>query len=284
MGSVFLDFCMCARTARSGAIQSIAPEQTAPQWAPRNDADAVCLCTRQHFQFWLTTQQVVFMLFRDESEEVALFCGSLRDSQMPSGKVTRTYITNFALVNGNFEGTPEFVPGDTQIDVVHLIQLDMIGLQAPQGALEVSTNFVCRKAASLIRSIEWIFHNVVNLGRKHDPFAAPTSLCEPTADNFLCPATVTFATVHVRSIEKVNPSVECCVHNAKCVFFIGFGSEVHCAKAQSANHQPSSAKLGKFHTRHLFRIVISCLSIARSGNAFKYESARKLESTKFPQK
>ena len=50
------------------------------------------------------------MLFGNQAEEMTILGFTLSDCNLPCSKVTRSYITDFTLMNGILERTPQLVP------------------------------------------------------------------------------------------------------------------------------------------------------------------------------
>ena len=49
---------------------------------------------------------------------------------MPAGKIGRTDVNDLALLDQHFHGLPDLLPGRQAVHVVHLVQVDVVGLQA----------------------------------------------------------------------------------------------------------------------------------------------------------
>jgi hypothetical protein len=64
--------------------------------------------------------------------------------------------------------------------VVHLVEVDLIGLQPPQAVFAGPADVMCREVSMVgAGPIGW-----VDLGREHDPIA-PAALRQPAADDVL---------------------------------------------------------------------------------------------------
>ena len=59
-----------------------------------------------------------------------VFGNLLGARNVPAGKIGRTDIDNLALLDKHFHGLPDLLPGCQTIHVVHLVQIDVVGLQA----------------------------------------------------------------------------------------------------------------------------------------------------------
>ncbi|MNY64217.1 hypothetical protein D3C86_2012930 [compost metagenome] len=82
------------------------------------------------------------MLFRDKAEEIARFGLGLGSGNMPAGEVAGADIIYFPLANGILECAPQLIPGYIPVHVMHLVQLNMIGLQTLQRAVQMTSDFI----------------------------------------------------------------------------------------------------------------------------------------------
>jgi hypothetical protein len=123
------------------------------------------------------------------------------------------------------------------IDVVHLVEVDPVGLQPGKTPFTVLANLVGTQAGAVavhfgqIRfAIDW----VINLCRKHNGVAATTALRQPPPDNFLGQALFDRPTVDVGRVEEIDPEFEGPVHNPEAVLFGGVPAKVHRAETDIA--------------------------------------------------
>ena len=107
-----------------------AAQQAARQRAPGDHAQAVGLAGRDDFQFDHAVIQVVQALFADQTHEMAGFCSFTGPDDVPAGKVGRANIDHLALLDEHFHRLPDLFPGGETVDVVHLVQVNVVGLQA----------------------------------------------------------------------------------------------------------------------------------------------------------
>jgi hypothetical protein len=68
---------------------------------------------------------------------------------VPAGEVRRAHVDDLALLHQRVERLPDLVPGAVAVDVVHLVEVDVVGLQAPQARLAVLADLVGRQAAAV---------------------------------------------------------------------------------------------------------------------------------------
>src|SRR3954447_1162935 len=107
-------------------------EQAAVQRTPRNDTESVVLRSREHLELDLATGEVVERLLADQSHEVALSCCLLRSGEMPAGEVAAADVEDLALRPQRLHRLPDLVPRRGPVDVVHLVEVDVVGLQPTQ--------------------------------------------------------------------------------------------------------------------------------------------------------
>ena len=70
-------------------------------------------------------------------------------SDVPSRKVAGPHVDHFALVAQLPKGLPRLVPGAVAVYVVHLVKVDVIGLEPLQTSFAVLADLVRRKAAAV---------------------------------------------------------------------------------------------------------------------------------------
>jgi hypothetical protein len=112
--------------------------------------------------------------------------------------------------------------------VVHLVEVDVIGLQPPEAVL-AGLSYVVGGQVPVV----WAgAHRLVDLRRENDPVTA-SALGEPTANDLLRdPVTALhvgrlWPAVDAGGIEQVDASFECLVHDREAGGFVGGHAEVH---------------------------------------------------------
>src|SRR4029077_7238066 len=147
------------------------------------------------------------------------------------GEVAAAGVQPLALRHEHLERLPDLVPRRVPIDVVHLVEIDVVGLEAAQ-ALVAGPTDVQRGRASVVRSLA---QAAVDLRRQHDALATAAALCKPAADDLLGDALARLPAVDVRRVEEVDAQLEGPVHDGAAVGFVGEGTEVHRAEAETAH-------------------------------------------------
>jgi len=208
-----------------------AGQRAAHQRAPRDQPQAVFAAGWDDFQFDHALADVVQALFRHQAEEVAR-AGSLhRLGNIPPGEIAAADVDDLALLDEYFHGLPDLLPRCFAVDVVHLVQIDVVGFQPAQA-------FVARGADVISGEFHLVgplAHAPVDFGGQHHFFAPPAALRKPAADDVLGDAFAQLPTIHVGRVEKVDPQIQRGVHDTEAVFFAGVRSEVHRSKAQPAD-------------------------------------------------
>src|SRR4051812_42471707 len=87
---------------------------------------------------------------------------------MPACKITAAYIEYLAFTDKLFHCLPDFFPGCRTVNVMHLIKVDVVGLQALKARF-ASTFDVQRRQFTFVRPIA---HVSVDFGSKYSLFAA----------------------------------------------------------------------------------------------------------------
>jgi len=94
--------------------------------------------------------------------------------------------------------------------VVHLVQVDPVGLEAPQRGLALADD----AGGQQLALVGPVAHRPVDLGGDDDLVAAPAALGEPAADDLLGDALALAPAVDVGRVEDVDPMLQRAVHHA----------------------------------------------------------------------
>lgn len=223
-----------------------AAEQTRSQRAPRDHADAKRLRGRQNLQLDLAGEQVVVRLFADQAEEVALRGLGLRDREMPAGEVGGAEVQHLALGDKGFTRLPQFFPRRVAVDVVELVQIHVVGLQAAQRRVDRAADVQGGKLAL----VGPVTHGAVQLGGDDRALAADAVAGEPGADDLLGAALAGGAAVGVGRVEEVDALVEGVVHDVVGGRLVGLGAEVHGAQAEAGDGKAGPAEVRVLHGDH----------------------------------
>jgi hypothetical protein len=156
------------------------------QGTPGNDPDSVVASRRQHFQLDLTSHEVVDGLLADQAEQVVGCRRVVGLTYMPAGEIRRAHVEHLALADEQTHRLPDLLPGGVPVDVVHLVEVDTVGLQPAQGILARLPDGQGRQ----LPVVGPFAHGPVDLGGQHGPVAAPASAGEPVTEDLLGPAGV----------------------------------------------------------------------------------------------
>ena len=144
---------------------------------------------------------------------------------------------------------PDLLPRRASVDVVHLVQVDVVGPQSTKTVLAGLADVV-RREATIVGSGA---HRLVQLGGEHDLVAAAAALGQPAADVFLGdPVTLLHvgrlrAAVHVGGIDEVDTGIEGGVQHGEAVRLAGLHAEVHGAQPDPADLQTGPAQIAVLH-------------------------------------
>ena len=128
--------------------------------------------------------------------------------------------------------------------MVHLVEVDVVGLQASQRALAGADDVARREE----RVVGPVAHRPVELGGDDHLLAAPATLREPAADDLLGPPLPLLPAVDVGGVEEVDALLEGAVHDGVRNVLLGrLGAEVHGAEAEAADGEAGAAQVRVFH-------------------------------------
>ena len=163
-----------------------AAEQPAAERGPGDQADAVGLRGGQHLELDRPADQVVERLLADRAAEAAGPRGLIGPGDVPAREVGRADVDDLALRDQHLHRLPDLVPRGVPVDVVHLVQVDVVGPQPLQRGVAGAAD-VQRRQLALVRPRA---HAAVELGRQHGSLAPAAAAGEPVADDLLGPADV----------------------------------------------------------------------------------------------
>ena len=172
-------------------------------------AESVAAARREHFELDRSRRKVVEALLAHQAEEVALGRGLVRLGDVPAREVAAADVDHLALVDELLHRLPHLVPRCVPVDVVHLVEVDVVGLQAPQARFARVTD-VARREPAVVRPVR---HRPEHFRREHDLLAPAAALREPVPDDRLGRARALRAAVTVGRVEEVDPEVERAVHD-----------------------------------------------------------------------
>src|SRR5689334_12060187 len=113
--------------------------------------------------------------------------------------------------------------------MMHLIDIDPVCPQPSKTIFARSFDMDSREA----RLIRPFAHATVHLGRQHHLVPTASPLCEPTADDLLCPAFTEFPAVHICRIKKIDAEFQGTIHKCETVWLACLRPEIHRAQTES---------------------------------------------------
>ena len=125
-------------------------------------------------------RQIVEALFGDQAEEMTRAGGRLRSGNIPACKIAATGIKHFALLNEEFHGLPDFFPGGMTVNVMHLIDVNVVGFEPAQAVLAGLTNMISGQMA-IVRAGA---HGLIDFRCQDNALTSP-ALLKPASNDFL---------------------------------------------------------------------------------------------------
>ena len=176
------------------------------------------------------------------------FARLVRLRDVPAREVAAADVDHLARVDEVLHRLPDLVPRRGAVDVVHLVEVDVIGLQAAQAGVARVAD-VARREAAVVGPLG---HRAVDLRREHDLLAPASALREPAADDRLGRARTLVAAVAVGGVEEVDAVLERAVHDDARVGLARQRPEVHGAETQLAHPQRGTSESAVLHVIALF--------------------------------
>src|SRR6202035_2036259 len=180
-----------------------AAEQSALKRGPGDDADPVGASGGQHLKLDPPGGQVVQRLLADQAEEAASPGGLAGLGDVPAGEVGGPGVKDLALRDEHLHRLPDLVPRGVPVDMVHLVQVDVVGPQPAQrrvaGAADVE-----RGELPLVGPGA---HVTEQLGRQDRLPTPPAALGEPVAQDLLGPPGVRLVVVGYLPGRRLTPTV-----------------------------------------------------------------------------
>jgi hypothetical protein len=198
--------------------------------------------------------EVVDALLRHQAHEVAGGGDALCSGDVPAGEVAAAEVDHVAGSNKLLHRLPDLLPRRASVDVVHLVQVDVVGLQSTQTVLARRADVVSREAPIIGSGA----HRLVQLGGEHDLVATPATLGQPAADVFLRdPVTLLHvgrlrAAVNIGGVDKVDTGVYGGVQHGEAVRLASLHAEVQSAQPDPADLQTSPAQIAVLHAHPFF--------------------------------
>src|SRR5699024_11833220 len=100
----------------------------------------VVLGRRQHLELDLAGEEVVQRLLGDEPERAAAGRGLVRLGDVPAGEVRGADVADLPLRDQQVHRLPDLLPGRGAVYVVHLVEVDVVRLQATQGRVDCAAD------------------------------------------------------------------------------------------------------------------------------------------------
>ncbi len=197
--------------------------------------------------------EMIVALLADQAHQAAFIGLLARRRDVPAGEVARTDVNHLALLHQRIEALPDFIPRAGAIDVVHLVEIDPVRLQASEAALAVLANLVSAQAGAVavhLRQVRLPINRVVDLRCEHNRVAAAAALRQPAPDNLLGEPLLYRPAVDVSRVEEIDAEFQRPVHDRETVLFRGMPAKIHRSKTDIADQYAVLAQPSVFH-RHV---------------------------------
>ena len=168
---------------------------------------------------------------------------------VPGGEVAAADVADLALADQLLHRLPDLLPRRGPVDVVHLVQVDVVGPQPSQARLARPPQVVGGQPAVVGAQA----HRLVHLGGQDDVVAPPTAL-QPLTDRLLGAAVALGhvgglrAAVDVGGVDVVDARVDGRVHEGEAGRSVCGVAEVHRAQPDPADQQTRATQV---RVRHL---------------------------------
>src|SRR5215472_12530922 len=121
-------------------LRGLAAEHPASKRAVGEKCHSIATTSRQDFEFDRAPHEIVDALLGDETEEMTRARNLLRLRDMPSREIGASDIEHLALLDEQLHRLPYLFPARAPINVMHLIEIDVVGSQPRQACLASFAN------------------------------------------------------------------------------------------------------------------------------------------------
>ena len=222
---------------RSLAALVFSGQQPARQREERQDAEIVGLCGGKQILLVVADDQAVFVLTGHESMGIDAACHELCFCDAPCRKVRAADVTHLALTDQVFQRAQGFLDRRQRIEIVLLIEIDIVGLQAAQTVFHCTYDVAAR--CTLFGAV--VAHGLRVFRREYDVLAAITE--HFTQHGFRAAA----SGIDVGGVEQRDAKVDRLVNDLARCFQVGALAEVVAAEADSRHAQARAAQISDFH-------------------------------------
>jgi len=122
-----------------------------------------------------------------------------RALELPSGEVRHADVPNFAGPDQRIEGGKRLLDRRRGVPLMRLVQIDVVGFQAPETPLASANDPASGKALG----VAGVIHPAAALGRQDDGVAPAGLAVEPPPDDLLGRAARANRWVHIGGVDQV---------------------------------------------------------------------------------
>ena len=189
----------------------LAGQEAAGQRVVGDHADVLLAAQRKQFVLDLAEQHVVARLHALEAGRPQLVALPQGEGQAPRLEVGAADVPHLPLVDEVVQRAQRFVDRGARVGRVHLVEIDVVGLQAPQTRLDRGEDVLAGQSAVVGPGA----HRAPTFGRQHDVIA---SAFQPFADDLFGTAGGLDASargIDVRGVEEIDAVFEGGVHDGE---------------------------------------------------------------------
>jgi len=256
-----------ARTPALFPLFECARQQAAAQRAIAENAYSVRPASRDHLEFDGPLAKVVHTLFRHEPQHVPSSGLLVGLDDVPRRKVAAAHVGDLAAPYQLSHHLPDLVPRGAgaqvrcvperdvaaehtplvycdlpAVDMVHLVQVNVIGLQALQARLRSAANVISTEA-TVVNARP---HHTVHFGCEDDAIS-PIALGKPSANDLLRLAAALRLPIAIGSVKEVDAQFQRALHNRVALRLRSARTEVHRPQTEATDAQPSAAQFCVLH-------------------------------------
>ena len=227
-----------------GRTIAVAGQEPAGQRAPGDDADALGAAQREHLALFLAIDEVVVVLHRDEPRPAPALGHLEHLRELPGKHARRADVARLAGPHDVVQRLEGLLDRGVRIEPVDLIEIDVIGPEAPQRGVD-GVEQVLPGQAAVVRSVA---HRKERLRGDHHLIARREVGQRASHDLF-----TDAAGIHVGGVEEVDAGVERTLDERAAG---GLGqypaaprrrSEGHRAQAEARDPQPGPTEIHMVH-------------------------------------
>ena len=229
------------------AAAVLSRKETAGERAPDQDTDVVVLGEGLELVFETPADEAVVHLRRDVFLQPQALLQHNRGGRLPGHEVGEADVADLPLAHHVVERPQRLLERRVAVPSVHLVQVDVVGLQPFEAALHFAHDVHARRAAP----VEVFAHGQPHLGGQDDLLPhAPQGVAE---QGLALPEAV-----HVGRVDEVDAPVQGELHHSRCVLLaevahVHLAAELHGSQRHLAHDESCVPQFPVLHLPYSFR-------------------------------